>query len=111
MLHVTVIHQCPTKLELYLFGYDNNIHYADKNFKALETVANAELRKLYDMYKLKSNNWTLNTQASKTIFATFHPKQTRPGYKPNIYLHLTTREMKMLLLDLRIMHPRRPRGR
>ena len=48
MLHVNVIHQCPTKLELYLFGYDNNIHYADKNFKALETVANAELRKLYD---------------------------------------------------------------
>ena len=48
LLHVNVIHQCPTKLELYLFGYDNNIHYADKNFKALETVANAELRKLYD---------------------------------------------------------------
>ena len=48
LLQVNVIHQCPTKLELYLFGYDNNIHHADKNFKALETVANAELRKLYD---------------------------------------------------------------
>ena len=48
MLHVNDIHQCPTKLELYLFAYDNNMYYADKDFKALETVANTELRKLYD---------------------------------------------------------------
>ena len=42
-LHVNDIHQCPTKLELYLFAYDNNMHYADKNFKPPETVANGEL--------------------------------------------------------------------
>jgi len=50
LLFFNDIHQCPTKLELYLFAYDNNMHYADKNFtwKALETVTNAELRKLYD---------------------------------------------------------------
>ena len=48
LLHVNDVHQCPTKLELYLFAYDNNMHYADNNFKALETVANTELRKLYD---------------------------------------------------------------
>ena len=48
LLHVNDIHQCPTKLELYLFAYDNNMHYADKTFKALETVADTELRKLYD---------------------------------------------------------------
>ena len=47
-LHVNDIHQCTAKLELYLFAYDNNMHYADKNFRALETVANAELRKFYD---------------------------------------------------------------
>ena len=44
-----------------------------------------------------------NCQASKSIFVTFHPKQTRPGYKPNICLYLTMREIKMLLLDLRII--------
>ena len=48
LLHVNDVHQCPTKLELYLFAYDNNMHYADKNFRPLETVANAELRKLFD---------------------------------------------------------------
>ena len=44
MLHVNDIHQCPTKLELYLFAHDNNMHYTDKNFKAPETVAKAELQ-------------------------------------------------------------------
>ena len=48
LLHVNDIDQCPTKLELYLFAYDNKMHYADKNFRPLETVANAELRKLFD---------------------------------------------------------------
>ena len=48
LLHVNDIHQCAAKLELYLFAYDNNMHYADKTFKALETVADSELRKLYD---------------------------------------------------------------
>ena len=56
--------QCPAKLELYLYAYDNNMHYADKNFRALETVANAELRKRYDWYKFTSNKLTLRTPSS-----------------------------------------------
>ena len=105
-MHVNDIHQCPAKLELYLFAYDNNVHYAEKNFRALETVANAELRKRYDWYKFTctSNKLTLSTQATNpAMFVTFHPKHMRPDYKPNISLYLTMREMEMLLLDLRII--------
>ena len=40
------------------------MHYADKNFRALETVANAELRKRYDWYKFTSNKLTLRTLSS-----------------------------------------------
>ena len=40
------------------------MHYADKNFRALETVANAELRKRYDWYKFTSNKLTLRTPSS-----------------------------------------------
>ena len=87
--------------ELYLFAYDNNTHYADKNFRPLETVANAEL---LDLYKFTSNKLTLSTQATNpAMFVTFQPKHTRPDYKPNISLYLTMREMEMLLLDLRII--------
>ena len=71
-----ILTQCPAKLELYLFAYDNNMHYADKNFRALiETVANAELRKRYDWYKFTSNKLTLSTHATNpAMFLTFHPK-------------------------------------
>ena len=90
--------------ELYLFAYDNNTHYADKNFRPLETVTNAELLKLYDWYKFTSNKLTLSTQATNpAMFVTFQPKHTRPDNKPNISLYLTMREMEMLLLDLRII--------
>ena len=92
------------------------MHYADKNFRALETVANAELRKRYDWYKFTSNKLTLRTLSSllaeKTLsthatnpamFVTFHPKHMSPDYNRNVSLYLTMREMEMLLLDLRII--------
>ena len=51
------------------------MHYADKNFRALETVANAELRKRYDWYKFTPNKLTLSTHATNpAMFVTFHPK-------------------------------------
>ena len=81
------------------------MHYADKNFRALETVANAELHKRYDWYKFTYNTeLTLSTHATNpAMFVTFHPKHMRPDYKPNISLYLTMREMEMLFLDLRII--------
>ena len=68
------------------------MHYADKNFRALEIVANAELCKRYDWYKFTRNKRTLSTQTTNpAMFVTFHPKHTRPDYKPNISLYLTMR--------------------
>ena len=86
--------QCPAKLELYLFAYDNNMHYADKNFRALETVANAELRKRYDWYKFTSNKLTLRTLSSLLAEKTLSTHATNPAmfltfYPKHMIINLT----------------------
>ena len=44
LLYVNDIHRCSNKLRFYLFAYDTNILYADKNLRDLETIVNIELQ-------------------------------------------------------------------
>ena len=87
------IHQCSPKLKFYLFADDTNVLFAEKNLKAIETVVNTELAKLYDW--LTSNKLTLNI--SKSNFIIFHPKRKKPSYKPKICLfHIENTSMLLL---------------
>ena len=50
LLYVNDIHRCSNIFRFYLFAYDTNILYADKNLKDLETI-NSELQNLYNWLK------------------------------------------------------------
>jgi retron-type reverse transcriptase len=66
--------------KFFLFADDTNLLYADKDLKMLETVVNAELKKVCEW--LAINKLTLNI--SKSNFVIFQPYQKSLHFQPVI---------------------------
>ena len=82
LLYINDIQHYSNKLSFYLFADNNNILYADKNLKLLESIINDELRHLYDW--LTSNMLTLNIK--KSNFVIFRPYKKKLSYHPQIHI-------------------------
>ena len=65
LLYANDIQYSSDKFNRFLFAYDTNFLYADKNIESLETLVNCELRKVCNW--LTANRLTLNIDKSNYL--------------------------------------------
>lgn len=82
LIYINDICQSSEIFNFFLFADDTNLLYANKDLKMLETVVNAELRKVCEW--LAVNKLTLNI--SKSNFIIFRPYQKALNFQPVIKL-------------------------
>ena len=95
LLYINDIQHYSNKLSFYLFADNNNILYADKYLKLLESIINDELRHLYDW--LTSNMLTLNIKKSNFVIS--RPYQKKLGYHLLIRVFDKKKNMQILTLN------------
>ena len=83
LIYMNDIQYSSTKFKFFLFADDTNILYADKHLRSLESVANAELTKVYEW--LTANRLTLNIKKSNYVI--FRPYQKTLIFQPKIYMY------------------------